>query len=118
MSDQMSTTLNGKSDVIQSELKIKKVRDKTGWKTGWKTEWSREGRDKMVKNLVSIFNRVEKERNIPKQERETTIKSIYKEGLRENLSKTQRAIFIMNTISKAYERETEIQNEMRRFKRK
>ena len=114
MSDQISATLNGKSDVIQSELKIKKGRDKTGWKT----EWSREGRDKMVKNLVSIFNRVEKERNIPKQERETTIKSIYKGGLRENLSKTQRAIFIMNAISKAYERETEIQNEMRRFKRK
>lgn len=33
MSDQMSTTLNSKSHVIQRELKIKKARDRTVWKT-------------------------------------------------------------------------------------
>lgn len=45
MSNQMSTTLNSKSHVIQCELKIKKARDRTVWKT----DWLREGRDEMVK---------------------------------------------------------------------
>lgn len=45
MSDQVSTTLNSKSHVIQRELKIKKARDRTGWKT----DCLREGRDETVK---------------------------------------------------------------------
>ena len=55
----------------------------------------------MVKRLVSTFKGNEEERKIRKQLRETTIKSIYKGGQRENLSETQKEIFIINAIYKA-----------------
>lgn len=42
---------------------------------------------------------------------ETTIKSLHKEGERENSSETKRAVFIINAVSKAYKRVTKIQNE-------
>ena len=92
----MSTTVNVQSDVIQNEQTNKNVGDRTGWKA----EWLKEGYE-MVKSLVSIFKGNEEERKIRKQLRETTIKSIYKGGQRENLSETQKEIFIINAIYKA-----------------
>ena len=42
---------------------------------------------------------------------ETTIKSLYNGGERENSSETQRTVFIINAISKAYKRVKKIQNQ-------
>ena len=88
----MSTTVNVQSDVIQNEQTNKNVGDRTGWKA----EWLKEGYE-----MVSTFKGNEEERKIRKQLRETTIKSIYKGGQRENLSETQKEIFIINAIYKA-----------------
>ena len=67
--------------------------------------------DRMVKSLISIFNRAQEERKIPKQCTETAIESICKGGQRENLNETQRGIFMINAISIAYERVSKIQNQ-------
>lgn len=66
----------------------------------------------MVKSPVSIFNRVEEERETLKQRKDTTIKSIYKRWQKEKLNETQKGIFIINVISKAYQRVKKIQNQM------
>ena len=41
----------------------------------------------------------------------TTVKSIYKSGVKENIQENQRGIFLVNTISKIYESVLKIQNE-------
>lgn len=92
MSDQMSTALNGKSNLIKNKSKNKKI-ELHGKQIAYK---------KAVINfkiLISIFNRVEEERKIPKQWKEKTIKSIYKGWQKQNLGETQRGIFITNAIS-------------------
>ena len=59
-------------------------------------------RDKMIESLTTIFNRVEEERQIPLQWRETSMKSLYKEGgSKEKTLESQRGIFITNIVSKA-----------------
>ena len=58
--------------------------------------------DKMIESLTTIFNRVEEERRIPLPWRETSMKSLYKEGeSKEKTLKSQRGIFITNIVSKA-----------------
>ena len=60
-----------------------------------------------------MYNRVEEERQIPLQWRETAIKSLYKGGgLKENMQESQRGIFITNIVSKAHEIVKKIQNEV------
>ena len=58
--------------------------------------------NKMIESLTTIFNRVEEESRIPLQWRETSMKSLYKEGgSKEKTLKSQRGIFITNIVSKA-----------------
>ena len=54
--------------------------NKSGDRSRWKAEWLKEGGDEMIESLTKIFNRVEEERQIPLQWRETLIISLYKEG--------------------------------------
>ena len=65
----------------------------------------------MVKSLYILFNRIKTENQIPKQWQLTTVKSIHKGGVKENIQENQRGIFLVNTVSKIYESELKIQNE-------
>ena len=66
----------------------------------------------MIESLTAIFNRVEREGQIPSQWRETSIKSLFKGGgSKEKIQERQRVIFITNIVSKAYEIVKKIQNE-------
>ena len=51
-----------------------------GDRSSWKAEWLKVGGDEMIESLTTIFNRVEEERQIPLQWRETAINSLYKGG--------------------------------------
>ena len=62
-------------------IKNKKAADR--W--GWKDEWIKEGEDEMVKSLYILFNSVKTENQIPKQWQLTTVKSIYKGKVKENI---------------------------------
>ena len=67
-----------------TQLEVKKAlhkmkNNKSGDRSKWKAEWLKGG-DEMVESLTTIFSRVEQERQIPLQWRETTIKSLYKGG--------------------------------------
>ena len=77
---------------------------------GWKAEWSKEGGEKMVKSLNVLFNRIKTENQIPKQWQLTTVKSIYKGGVKENIQDNQRGLFLVNTISNMHESELKIEN--------
>ena len=71
-----SDEYNGKRKIQCSKKRVEKQQ---GWnRTTWKTKWLKEGGDEMVKSPVSIFNRVEEERETLKQRKDTAIKSIYK----------------------------------------
>ena len=76
----------GKADreiIVKSELRnaIKGMKNKkAGDKNNWKAEWIKEGGEKMVQSLVTLFNRVEEKNKIMIQWRETKIKSFYNGG--------------------------------------
>ena len=65
----------------------------------------------MVQHLTTLFNRVEEEDKIPIKWSETKIKSLYKGGNKEKIQKSERDIFLMNIVCKAYERVEKLQNE-------
>ena len=88
-------------------MKNKKAADRLGWKT----EWIKEGGEEMVKSLCILFNRIKTGNQIPKQWQLTTVKSIYKGGVEENIQENQREIFLVNAVSKIYESALKIQNE-------
>ena len=89
------------------KMKNKKATDKLSCKA----EWIREGRKEIVKSLYILFNRIKTENQIPKQWQLTTVKSIYKVGVKENIQENQRGTFLVNTKSKTYESVLKIQNE-------
>ena len=89
------------------KMKNKKAADRLGWKA----EWIKEGGEEMVKSLYILFNRIKTENQIPKQWQLTTVKSIHKGGVKENIQENQRGIFLVNTVSKIYESALKIQNE-------
>ena len=62
-------------------MKNKKAADRLGWKA----EWIKEGGKEMVKIYIYIFNRIKTENQIPKQWQLTTVKSIRKGGVKENI---------------------------------
>ena len=78
---------------------------------GWKAEWIKEGGEEMVKSLCILFNRIKTENEIPIQWQLTTVKSIHKGGVKENIQENQREIFLVNIVSKIYESALKIQNE-------
>ena len=84
---------------------------KVGDKNNWKAEWIKEGGSKMVQSLAILFNRVEVENKIPIQWRESKTKPVYKGGNKERIQKSQRGIFLMNTVCKVYKRVKKLQNE-------
>ena len=88
-------------------MKNKKAADRLGWKI----EWIKKGKDEMVKILYILFNRIKTENQIPVQWQLTTVKSIYKGGVKENIQENQRGIFLVNTVSKIYESALKIQDE-------
>ena len=88
-------------------MKNKKAADRLGWKA----EWIKEGGEEMVKSLYIFFNRIKTENQIPKQWQLTTMKSIHKGGVKENIQQSERGIFLVNTVSKIYESALNIQNE-------
>ena len=51
------------------------------------------------------------ENQILKQWQLATVKSMHKRGVKENIQRNQRGIFLVNTVSKIYESELKIQNE-------
>ena len=65
----------------------------------------------MIKRLYILFNRIKTENQMPKQWQLTTVKSIHKGGIKENIQENQRGIFLVNTVSKIYESALNIQNE-------
>ena len=84
---------------------------KAAGRLGWKAEWIKEGGEEMVKSLYILFNRIKTENQIPKQWQLTTVKSIHKSGVKENIQENQRGIFLVNTVSKIYESALKVQNE-------
>ena len=65
----------------------------------------------MAKPLAVLFNRIEEEGEIPKQLQLTTIKLVRKKGNQDKLSESQRGLFMVNVVSKFYERVKKTQNE-------
>ena len=58
----------------------------------------------MAKIPAVLFNRIEEEGEIPKQWQFTTIKSVRKKGNQDKVSESQGELFMVNIISKVYER--------------
>ena len=58
----------------------------------------------MIKSLEILFNRIDQEKTIPKQWQQVIIKSIDKKWSGEELSKGQRGLFLVNIVSKVYEK--------------
>ena len=77
---------------------------KAGDKVGWKAEWLIEGGDEMIKSLEILYNTIEQEKIIPKQWQQVIIKYVDKKGSGEKLSKNQRVLFLVSTVSKVHER--------------
>ena len=75
-------------------MKNKKAADRLGWKA----EWIKEGGEEMVKGLYVLFNRIKTKNQIPKQWQLRTLKSIHKGGVKENIQKNQRGIFLVITV--------------------
>ena len=65
----------------------------------------------MAKSLAVLFNRIEDEGEILKQWQLITIKSVRKKGNQDKLSESQRGLFMVNVVSKVYERVKKTQNE-------
>ena len=75
-------------------MKNKKTTDRLSWKA----EWIKEGGEEMVKILYILFSRIKTENQIPKQWQLTTVKSINKGRVKENIQENQRGIFLVNTV--------------------
>ena len=77
---------------------------KAGDEVGWKAEWLIEGGDEMIENLEILYNRIEQEKIIPKQWQQVITESVDKKGSDEELSKSQRGLYLVNIVSKVYEK--------------
>ena len=80
-----------------STMKKRKAGDKVGWKA---VGWLIEGGNEMIKSLEILHNRIEQERMIPKRWQQVIIKSVNKKGNDEKLSKSQRSLLLVDTVSK------------------
>ena len=89
---------------------------KAGDKVGWKAEWLIEGGDEMIENLEILYNRIEQEKIIPKEWQQVITKSVDKKGSGEELSKSQSGLFLLNIVSKVYEKIQKTQNETKHNK--
>ena len=92
---QQITNKQGDKEEGSTETIIRKVirkmkNKKAADMLGWKAEWIKEGREEMVKSLYILFNRIKTENQIPKQWQLTTVKSIHKGGVKENIQENQK----------------------------
>ena len=95
--------------IIRKEIRRMKNK-KAPDRLGWKAEWIKGG-EEMVKSLYILFNRIKTENQISIQWQSTTVESIHKGGVKENIQENQRGIFPVNTVPKIYESALKIQNE-------
>ena len=111
----MKEEINKKRERITENMVKKEInkmkRKKAGDRLGWKAEWIKEGGKEMAKSLAVLFNRIEEEGEISKLWQLTTIKSVRKKGNQDKLSESQRGLFMVNVVSKVYERVKKTQNE-------
>ena len=77
---------------------------KAGDKLGWKSEWFIEKGDEMIKILEILYNRIQQEKIRPKQWQQVIKKPVNKKGSDEELRKNQRGLFVVNIVSKVYEK--------------
>ena len=66
----------------------------------------------MIKSLEILYSKIEQERTIPKQWQQVIIKSVDKKGNGDELSKSQRGLFLVNIVTKIYEKIKKTQNEI------
>ena len=72
---------------------IKMMRNKRAPdRRGWRAEWLKNGGEEIENSLVKLFNRMERENTIPLQWNQILIRSIHKNGPKEDLA-NQRGIF-------------------------
>ena len=77
---------------------------------GWRAEWIRNGGEEIENSPVKLFDRMERENTILIQWNQIIIRSIHKKGPKEDLA-NQRGIFLINIVSKVYEKVKLLQNE-------
>ena len=70
----------------------------------------------MIENLEILYNRIEQEKIIPKEWQQVITKSVDKKGSGEELSKSQSGLFLLNIVSKVYEKIQKTQNETKHNK--
>ena len=86
---QITNRQGGKKERITEIIIRKAIRrmknKKAADRLGWKAEWIKEGGDEMVKILYMLFNMIKTENQGPKQWQLTTVKSIQRGGVKENM---------------------------------
>ena len=65
----------------------------------------------MAKSLAVLFNRIEEKGEMPNHWHLTTLKSVREKWNQDKLGESQRGLFIVNVVSKVYERVKKTQNE-------
>ena len=70
----------------------------------------------MIKSLEILYNRIEQQKILSKQWQQAIIKAVYKKGSGEEQSKNQRGLFLVNIVSKVYEKMKKTQNETKHHK--
>ena len=105
---QIQTIANKQSEMkIQEKeviegIKLLKKR-KAGDQNEWNNEMIIEVGDEMIKSITTLFNRILREQNIPKQLEKMSIKTIHKKGSKLEMS-NKRGIFLTNVLSKLFEK--------------
>ena len=65
----------------------------------------------MARSLAVLFNRIEEKGEMPNHWHLTTLKSGTEKWKQDKLGESQRGLFIVNVVSKVYERVKKTQNE-------
>ena len=99
--EEQSDRLTIGTDIVKKAIRKTKS-NRAPDRSKWKAEWIKKGGKEMEKSLSKLFNRIEEERQVPRQWDQILIRSLYKKGPKEDLG-NQRGIFLTNIISKIYE---------------
>ena len=93
---QINNKQGGKKETITKIIIKKAIRKmknkKAADRLGWKGEWIKEEGEKMVKGLYILFNIIKREKQISKQWPLTTVESIYKVAVKENIQENVKNI--------------------------
>ena len=107
--EEQSDRLTIGTDIVKKAIRKTKS-NRAPDRSKWKAEWIKKGGEEMEKSLSKLFNRIEEERQVPRQWDQILIRSLHEKGPKEDPGNKQ-GIFLTNTISKIYERVKLIQNE-------